>query len=260
MKRADLVKFWECRYTPNNMAFSIAGKFDWDRFVEQLSALTLGWTPGVGRSSVPIPPVSVSTHVVRRETTQEHLGMAFPGVAIADPRYYAAALLAQVLGGGTTSRLHQEVREKRGLAYSAAARFDGLERTGLFRIYVGTSAERAHESVDVVAEELKKLEASGFTESELQLAKVRLKSQLIMRSESSRARMGANLRSWWFEGELHDLAEVRQRIDAVTVDQVHALAREVAPTHNLTVVAIGPQPAEEVLGPLAGPTASVSRT
>ena len=100
-------------------------------------------------------------------------------------KYYTAALVAQALGGSSHSRLFQEVREKRGLAYAVQARFDGMERAGLMRVYVGTSAERAHESVEVVMQELRKLETDGITEDELRLSKTRLKSQLVMRSEST---------------------------------------------------------------------------
>ena len=83
------------------------------------------------------------------------------------------------------------------------------------RIYVGTSAERAHESVEVVMQELRKLETDGITEDELRLSKTRLKSQLVMRSESTLARMASNIRSWWFEEKLYTLSEVAQRIDSV---------------------------------------------
>jgi predicted Zn-dependent peptidase len=146
----------------------------------------------------------------------------------------------------SNSRLFQEVREKRGLAYSVQARADGLEKTGFFRVYVGTSADRAHESVEVILEELRKLEDSGITEEELQLAKTRLKSQLVMRSESTTARMVANLRSWWFEHELHSLEEIKDRVDRVTIPEVSELARQLRITHNLAVVAMGPRSEEEL--------------
>jgi predicted Zn-dependent peptidase len=248
INRGDLVQYWHERYTADNVAISVAGKFDWLPLLKQLDRLTSSWNRGAGRSGFTTLPPIASVHCIEKDTAQEHLGMAFPGVKIGDPRYYAASVLAQALGGGTNSRLHQEVREKRGLAYSAAARFDALQETGLFRLYVGTSAERAHESVEVVMHELAKLESAGISEEELRLARTKLRSALVMRSESTYARMSANLRSWWFEHRLYDLDEVKARIDAVTVEQVLDLAGDLGMTNNLTVVALGPRSKNELFG------------
>jgi predicted Zn-dependent peptidase len=246
LSRDDLMRYWKDRYTANNMVVSIAGNFEWERTITQLRLATALWPQGSGRSVMPTPIPRSAVRVLREDKTQEHLGFAFPGVATADPRYYTTALLCYALGGGSTSRLFQEVREKRGLAYAAQARFDGLQSTGLVRIYVGTSAERAHESVEVVLEELHKLEAAGITEDELHLAKTRLKSQLIMRSESTSARMMANLRGWWFERRLRTLEEIRAEIDRVTVEDVSNLLAELNITHTLAAVALGPRPEKEL--------------
>jgi predicted Zn-dependent peptidase len=186
--------------------------------------------------------------VIERDTTQENIGFAFPGVSIVDAHFYAAGLLAQTLGGSSNSRLFQEVREKRGLAYAIQARFDGMEKTGLFRVYVGTSADRAHESVEVIIDELRRLEQSGITEEELNLSKTRLKSQLVMRSESTGARMAANLRSWWFEQKLHSLQEIKDLIDHVTVDEIFDVVQSLGITRNLTAVALGPRSEDELFG------------
>ena len=248
LSREDLVDFWTQRYVAANMTISIAGNFDWDRALEQLNRITSPWPRGDRRRESDAPDSHATVTVVVRDTAQEHLGFAFPGVAVADPDYYAAVLLAQAFGGGANARLHQEVREKRGLAYAANARFDGLESTGLFRVYVGTSADRAHESVEVVMAELEKLERDGLTAEELDLAKTRVKSSLIMRSESSAARMGANARSWWFERRLRDLDELRDRIDAVTLDAVSELIARLGITRNLASVALGPRSEDELFG------------
>lgn len=180
--------------------------------------------------------------------TQENIGFAFPGVPIGDPHYYAAALFSQALGGSSNSRLFQEVREKRGLAYAVQARFDGLEKTGLFRIYVGTSVERAHESVEVILREIRSAQDSGITQDELNLSKTRLKSQMVMRSESTSARMVANLRTWWFEQTLRGLDEIKERIDAVTVDEIRDLLQSLDISANLGAVALGPRTEQELFG------------
>jgi predicted Zn-dependent peptidase len=164
--------------------------------------------------------------------------------------YYALALAIQSLGGSSNSRLFQEVREKRGLAYAVQARFDGLEKSGMVRVYAGTTAERAHESVEVIIHELQRLTEEGITSDELELSKTRLKSQMIMRSESTSARMLSNIRNWWFEGRLRTLQEVKERIDSVTLEQVRGVIGSVGVMSNLTAVALGPRTEEELFGGL----------
>jgi predicted Zn-dependent peptidase len=248
LRRDDLVAYWRERYTANNTTISIAGSFEWDPVLDQLRRLTAGRPQGPGRMQLAPPTTCAGLQADQRELSQEHIGFAFPGVPAADPAYYAGQLLSQVLGGGVTSRLYRSVREERGLAYAVQSRFDGLERTGIFRIYVGTRVDRAQESVEVITDELRKLESGGVTEDELDLAKTRVKSQFVMRSESTSARMLANLRSWWFEQQLHDLEEVKRRIDAVTRDDVSAIIDRLGITSNLAAYALGPRTEEELFG------------
>jgi len=123
-----------------------------------------------------------------------------------------------------------------------------MERAGMMRVYVGTSAERAHESVEVVMDELRKLERDGITDDELRLSKTRLKSQLVMRSESTLARMASNLRSWWFEEKLHSLSVVAQRIEDVDVPAVTDLVTSLGITEHMNAVALGPRTENELFG------------
>lgn len=246
--RPDLQEYWSERYTANNMIVSIAGNFDWERTVEQLRSITASWSQGSGRMTMDKPAPQAGITVMQREAAQENIGFAFPCVSMTDPHYYAAALLSLALGGSSNSRLFREVRDNRGLAYAVQSRFDGLEKTGLIRIYVGTSAERAHESVEVVLDELQKLEAGGISEDELDIARTRLKSQVIMRSESTSSRMIANLRNWWYEGRLRSLDETKEEIDRVTVDEVNELVRSLGIRDNLAAVALGPRSEQELFG------------
>ncbi|HZS94068.1 MAG TPA: pitrilysin family protein [Chloroflexota bacterium] len=248
MSREDLVRYWSKYYTAPNLIFSIAGNFDWEALIGQLEDLTAAWPAGSGPAIFSSPAMHGGVTVLAKDIEQENIAMAFPGVAIGDPRYYAAALVAQALGGGMNSRLFQEVREKRGLAYGVQARLDGLSRSGLFRIYVGTAAERAHESIEVILEELGKLEAEGLHPEELELGKIRLKSSQVMRSESTSGRMMANLRSWWFEGRLKSPREVQRLIDQVSLDDVNALVRDLDIRQNLAIVALGPRSEDELFG------------
>jgi predicted Zn-dependent peptidase len=246
--RQDLRDYWLDRYTANNMIVSIAGNFDWDAVLRQLDEITEAWSRGRGRMQLQAPTPRRTVRVIQRDAAQENIGFAFPGVSMTDPRYYSLALAIQALGGSSSSRLFQEVREKRGLAYTVQARFDGLEKIGLVRIYCGTSADRAHESVEVILDELRRFEADGITQEELALSKTRLKSQLIMRSESTGSRMMANLRSWWFEERLRTLEEIKERIDGVTVDDIAGTLRDLQIADTMAAVAVGPRSEQDLFG------------
>ncbi|GAC1323878.1 MAG: pitrilysin family protein [Chloroflexota bacterium] len=248
LTREDLQRYWSDRYTANNMVVSVAGSFDWPAVVDQLQRLTASWPTGVGRLSLDVPIPKPSITVLKRDATQENIGFAFPGVPVAHPRYYEAAVLSLALGGSSNSRLFREVRDNRGLAYAVQSRYDGMEKTGLVRIYVGTSTERAHESIEVVLDELRKLEAEGITEEELSLAQTRLKSQLIMRSESTSSRMVANLRNWWFEARLRTLEEIKAEVDQVTTESVADLLSSLHINDNVAAVALGPRSEQELFG------------
>lgn len=248
--RDDCRRYWTERYTGNNLLVSLAGHFNWQEVLEQLQRVTAGWGSGAGRSVVHEPEPRSRVKVEHRDSSQENIGVAFLAVPVSDPHFYAAGLAAQALGSGSNSRLFQEVREKRGLAYAVQARFDGFEKTGLVRIYVGTKPERAHESVEVILDELGSLEREGISEDELALAKTKLKSQLVMRSESTAARMAANLRSWWYEEQLHSLREIEDRIDRVTVDEIRELLQALRITNTLAAVAVGPRSEDELFAGL----------
>jgi predicted Zn-dependent peptidase len=117
---------------------------------------------------------------------------------------------------------------------------------GRFHIYAGTTPEKAHETMQVIVDELRKLEAEGVTEDELRRAKVQLKSELVMHAETSSARMGAIANSWWFEHRLKTIQEVRAAIDAVTQEQILELLKRLPPTDPLVVTAIGPCTREQL--------------
>jgi predicted Zn-dependent peptidase len=158
------------------------------------------------------------------------------------------ALMTTILGSGMNSRLFNEVREKRGLAYGVGASVVALRSAGLIRIYAGTVPPKAHETVAVTLEELRKLEADGVREDELERAKTSLKSRVIMGGESTRVRRGAIGSSLWYEGRVRTLDEIRTLIEAVTTTQIRDVARRLRIGSLYTVTGIGPRSAEELLG------------
>ncbi|HEV3310070.1 MAG TPA: pitrilysin family protein [Chloroflexota bacterium] len=246
LTRDLVVANWSAHYRPNRSVVAVAGKFEWDELVPQLTELCAGWHGGEERHWPEEPAVNPAVTVYELSIAQENLCFTFPGVSYSDPSYYAAALASMVLGGGMNSRLFSEVREKRGLAYSVGARFDALSVGGLVRVYAGTQPERARESVEVIRTELANLEAGGVTATELELAKTRLKSRVVMNSESTANRVMAIGRDWFYERRFRTLAEVRDQIDATTVDDIAGYLGRIHLTQNLGLMAIGPLSAADL--------------
>ncbi len=244
----DLRSFWEARYRPNGALVAIAGNFEWEAVVARVGELLGDWTGAPPTAPLeaphPQPTVSVELH----EGNQEHIGMAFPFPKYGDEDYYAASVVSEIFGGGMTSRLFREVREKRGLVYSVASIFAPNGIFGAEFLYAGTTPEKAHETVAVMLEELRRLRDEGVTDDELERAKVQLKSELVMRGESSSARMAALARSWWFERRLITIHELKDAIDGVTREQIARLLQRFPPTDSLVIAAIGPRTREELVG------------
>ena len=248
LQQQDLRDFWKARYQPNNALFSIAGKFDWDHVVEQMQTLFGNWSGTAAPSPEQVPHPTSSVSLEHQEGKQEHLGLMFPFPNYTDPDYYAAMVVSEVLGGNMASRLFVEVREKRGLVYGISAGLTSNKHIGAMRIYAGTTPEQGRECLQVIVNELRKLEQDGITEDELARAKVQLKSENVMRSEGSGARMGALARSWWYERKLRTIQEVKEAIDAVTQEQVLGVLRRFSPLNPLTVGAIGPLERNALVG------------
>ena len=248
LQRSDLRDFWQARYRPNDVIFSIAGKFDWDHVVEQVQGLFGDWS-GQAEPS-PIQHLAPTSDIVLeyQEGKQEHLGLMSPFPNYTDPDYYAAQVISEVLGGNMASRLFVEVREKRGLVYGVSAGLLSNKYMGALRIYAGTTPEQGHECLEVIVNELRKLEQDGITSDELDRAKVQLMSENVMRGEGSGARMGALATSWKYEHKLRTIQEVKDAIDAVTREQVLNVLHRFSPLNPLTVAAIGPLERDQLVG------------
>jgi predicted Zn-dependent peptidase len=248
LQKRDLSDFWSTLYRPDNVLFAIAGKFDWDHVVEKMQALFGGWEgQAPGHALSPAAPAS-SVNLEHQEGKQEHLALMCPFPNYTDPDYYAAMVLGEVLGGNMASRLFVEVREKRGLVYGVSAGLAGNRQNGSLRIYAGTTPEQGQECLQVIVNELRKLEQEGITADELDRAKVQLKSEHVMRGEGSGSRMGAIARSWWYERKIKTIQEVKESIDAVTQEQVLNVLHRFSPLNPLIVAAIGPLTREELVG------------
>lgn len=248
LTREQLREHHERYFGPENIVCAVAGDFDWDH-VRSLLQQSLGsWQGGTKAPPVPAPSPQAQVHVQYSDTQQEHIATASASVPYGHPDYYAAVIAAEVLGGGMSSRLFEEVREKRGLVYQVGASYSPGRHQGSWRLYAGTTPEKAPTTYNVLREEMQKLDEQGVTEEELRRFQSLVRSHTIMSGESSGARLRALLSSWWFEGRTKPLGYVREQIDAVTQDQVNAVLKQWPMSRNLVVCALGPAAKESLVG------------
>jgi predicted Zn-dependent peptidase len=239
LQRPDFLRFLEARYRPDRVLLSAAGKVRHDELVEVVSN-TFGVLSGATGAALDQPPTtSAGLTVHHKPLEQVHICLGAPGIAHADPERYAAHLLSQALGGGMSSRLFQEVRERRGKAYSVYSFLPTFRDTGYLGVYVGTSAEWAREVLDVIQAELAKIARDGLGAKELARSKTQMKGGLVLGLETSDSRMSRIARNEIYFGRDVPLEEVAAGVDAVTNDDVMRMARTMFRPAALAVTVLG---------------------
>ena len=223
---------------PNGAILGIAGNVTFDDVLSKLEELLGEWS-GSNDIALVEGGCGPAREHLPHESTQTHIGLAYPAVAYSDPDYYAAWAAVNVLSGGMSARLFTEVREKRGLCYSVYASLNTLKDRGRVLCYAGTTAERAQETLDVLRSELIRL-GDGIGEDELDRCKARAKSSLIMAQESTGSRASSLARNWYHLGRTITLEEVRSKIEGLTVKTVLDYV-QAHPAKDFTILTIGPQ-------------------
>jgi predicted Zn-dependent peptidase len=236
-----IARFHGSRYTPANIVISAAGAVDHDELTaladERLEAAAAN-----GRRSSPAAPelTPQSRRFERKDTEQFHVCVGGPGLSRHDDRRFALRVLDTIFGGTSSSRLFQEVREQRGLAYSVYSFTSAYHDAGQVGLYVGTRADNVGEAVAVVGAELEKLRETPATDDELKRAKENLKGRVLLALESTGARMNRLGSEILARAPLLSLDEVVQKIDAVTLDDLRALSDELWAPERLSYAGIGP--------------------
>jgi predicted Zn-dependent peptidase len=237
-----LEDFHTSTYTSPNVFVVAAGKLDpeeVERMVEEkLSGLPEG-EPFM-REAKPTSPAS-RIFFKFKETEQYHVSLGSLGIPAKSEDRYAMAALNNVLGGGMSSRLFQEVREKRGLAYAVFSYHQGYSDAGAIKTYVGSTTGNVEEAVSVIVEQLVRVMDEAVEEEELERTKQQLKSSTLLALESTSARMNRIGRSIITGAELLTPEEISARIEAVTPEDITRLAREHLRTDKLYLSAVGPK-------------------
>jgi predicted Zn-dependent peptidase len=237
---ADQIReFFGRHYRPGNMVASVAGDLNHKAVAEGMQARFTG-TVGGEPPKRSAPGTSVEPlRVTRRPTEQTHVVLGIRSVDRFDKRRYALAILNHVLGGGLSSRLFQEIRERRGLAYSIWSDRVAYRDAGSVSIGVGTAPEHVDEVLGIVVGELAALGDAGITDRELAIARGNLRAETLLASEDSGARMSRIGASLLLHGEILEVDEILSRLEAVTLEEVQAVAAEVA-TAPRSLSVVGP--------------------
>jgi predicted Zn-dependent peptidase len=226
------------RYVPGNIVVAAAGNLEHERIL----SLVEGAFPGMGE----VPAVASSPNGTgpslrfhEKETEQYHLCLGGPGIPRGDDRRFALRVLDTILGGSTSSRLFQEVREKRGLAYAVFSYSSHYADSGQVAVYVGTRPDNVNEAMDVIGSELRRVQEEGVSAEELERARDNVKGRTVLSMESTLTRMNRLGSSVLMDIPLLTVDEVLAALDAVTLEDVNTLAAELWQPERLSAAGVG---------------------
>lgn len=227
-------------YVPSNLTITAAGHLEHERFVE-LAERLFGAMPSTGEIPRQQPPRPEAPLLLKnkRSLQQVHVCLGVPMLPSAHPRRYAAYTMNVLLGGGMSSRLFQNIRERQGLAYSIYSEMHTYQDAGSFLISAGTSPEKVNALLDSALAELRRLKTEPVPADELRRAKDYMKGSLLLSLESTSARMGNLARQWLTHRRFYSLDEIAASIDAVTAEEVQQIALEFFQPEQIGLTLLG---------------------
>ena len=233
----DLRADHENRWKPSGAILALAGSFDWQQTVAQIEKLFGDWSGSAPFLEAPRTVAEPLWEHLSADKAQQQIAIAYQTIAPDDARNYDYRLAMAILSGGMGARLFTEVREKRGLVYSVSASANSFRGLGYTLAYAGTTPERADETLEVVLGELHRMK-EGVAQDELDRARIKMLTGLIMQEESSRARAGALARDQWILGRVRTLDEITAAVNSVTPDSIAEFYRS-CPVGKCSVVTLG---------------------
>lgn len=234
--------FYRSSFHPGNLIISAAGNIEHQQIVDLAnqyfrSGKSIDWL-----SKAPALPPRIAAPIFLKEKKgleQNHLLVALPFIPAGSEKRYAASLLANIIGGGTSSRLWQKVREQHGLAYSVGASGIPFRDCGLFQVYAATSPENFEKTIDLCIAEIRKVKKEGVSGEELRLAKEQAEASILLGLEDSGIRAGNLASSELTHGRQISVGETIARLEEVSVDDIKAIAGEFFKTENIALGGLG---------------------
>jgi predicted Zn-dependent peptidase len=266
----QLAAFHGSRYDPREIVIAAAGSIEHDALVQLASSLPIAEAAGAGQGASEAanghdaagePDFARRVHFSEKDTEQYHLCLGGAGLGREDERRFALRVLEGVLGATSSSRLFQEVRERRGLAYSVFSFSNMYAHTGEIGLYVGTRPDNLEQALAVIASELERCVERPADEQELTRSRENLKGRVVLSMESTAARMSHLGASLLHEMPILSVDEVIERIDAVSLSDLEALAGELFAPERLSVACVGPdrQIFDAAIVPLGGGAEDAAR-
>jgi len=239
LNRRRVLRFFDRNYRGKNLVISVAGQVKHDRLIGLVSR-HFESIPALEEDARDMPPnPSVATSTVNKDLEQIHLIIGCPAPSSTDPRRYASFLMNALLGGSMSSRLFQEIREKRGLVYDIQSYLNAYLDTGMLGIYAGTGGEQVREVIRLVCREMERLRNDFLPDRELHDAKEMVKGNFLLSMESTDNRMTRLAKNEFCFGRQILWDEVVDRIEAVSPQDIHGLAEEMFVPDRLSMVAVG---------------------
>ena len=242
--RDVIAGYHETMYVPGNIVVAAAGNIEHDDVVELVSralarrAERSSSGPNVRPPLMQAPPPSLRFQ--QKDTEQYHVCLAAPGISRSDRRRFAASLLDAILGGSASSRLFQEIREKRGMAYAVYSFVSQYTDTGQIGVYLGTREDNLADALAITAEQIADIAGGNLPASELERAKENLKGRILLSMESTSTRMNRLGKSLVTDSELMSIDRIVAEIDAVEASSVSELAASLLASERLSAACIGP--------------------
>ena len=237
----SLRKFFDQTYVADNLVIAAAGHLEHSLVRDLIENAFLNLSSRGTVDDTVVPVAKPGLHVCVKDIEQSHLCIGLEGYSQVDDKRYSSYVFNTVLGGSMSSRLFQNIREKRGLAYAVNSGLESYRDVGLLTIYAGCDSASVCEVVDLVIAELNTLKTSLVSDSELQRAKDHLKGNLVLGLESTASRMAQLARSEIYFGRQIDLAENLEHLDKVTVEDVRCVANDFFKKDGIAVTILGPE-------------------
>lgn len=241
LDRNTLLNFKRAYYTGEDTIIAAAGKLDHDHLVSIFEKGLKNLPSGPGHVWQKAGKTHSESHVVESDLEQVHVCLAVEGPSKVDKRRHASYILNTILGGGWSSRLSQEIREKRGLAYTVYSFMSSFSDTGMFGIHAGCDPARLEEMLDVMGNETFTL-AETMTEEEIRTAKNQLRGNLILAMENADSRMNRLAKDEYYFGRHVPVEEILDELEAVTPQELKETAEEMLNQGRFSIIALGPIP------------------
>ncbi|MGB9866902.1 MAG: M16 family metallopeptidase [Bacillota bacterium] len=239
--RNQILDYYSATYAPDNAVLAVAGNTTHEQVIELVHRYFGDWKPTGRRPRTFDPPVTrLERKVKTKQTEQVHICLGAPGFPVEHPESYVLHVISSALGGGASSRLFQEIREEKGLAYSIYSYQASFSDAGLFGVYAGVSPKNAAYVVELVLKHLRTIASDGISWEELRHAKSQAKGSVVLALESTSSRMIRLGRSELALGRVVGIEEVIRRLESVTLEDVRRVAGMLFGNGRLALAAIGP--------------------